>query len=107
MLQIEPFANVIQITVAQENNLFLVKENDGFILIDTAVDSSEINEIIALIKQSGLSLKAIAFTHSHDDHLGGFVKFKTAFPDTPVLFPRREYQLILKKNYLEKISKFL
>lgn len=100
MLQIEPFANVIQITVAQENNLFLVKENDGFTLIDTAVDSPEIEEIITLIKQSDLPLKAIAFTHSHDDHLGGFVKFKEAFPDTPILFPRREYQLILKKELL-------
>lgn len=100
MLQIEAFANVIQITVAQENNLFLVKEEDGFILIDTAVDSPEIEEITHLIQQSELPLKAMAFTHSHDDHLGGLVKFKQAFPETPILFPRREYQLIQKKELL-------
>ena len=101
MLKIETFANVMQITVAKENNLFLVKEDDGLILIDTAVDSTEIDEIIRLIQeQSKLPLKAIAFTHSRDDHIGGLIKFKEAFPDTPILFPRREYQLIQKKELL-------
>lgn len=100
MLQIEPFANVMQISVAQENNLFLVKEDDGLILIDTAVESPEIEEIIRLIQDSNLPLKAIAITHSHDDHLGGLGIFKEAFPDVPLLFPRREYQLIKKKELL-------
>lgn len=62
--------------------------------------SEQINDVIALIKEDGRPLKAIAITHSHDDHLGGLIAFKQAFPDTPFLFPEREYQLILKKELL-------
>lgn len=100
MLQIDPFANAMQITVADENNLFLVKEDDGFILIDTAVDAPEIDDIIGMIENSELPLKAIVITHSHDDHLGGLVKFKEAFSETPLLFSRREYELVLKTELL-------
>ncbi|AZP04761.1 MBL fold metallo-hydrolase [Jeotgalibaca ciconiae] len=100
MLQMESFENVIQITIEKENNLFLVKENDGFILIDTTVASDQIEEVIEFIQTSGLPLKAIAITHSHDDHLDGFPQFQKAFPNAPVYFPEREYQLILKKELL-------
>lgn len=100
MLKTDQFANVTQITIEKENNLFLVEEGDGLILIDTAVDSSEIAEVIALIKESRKPLKAIAITHSHDDHLGGLAQFKKAFPGSPLLFPKREYQLIEKKELL-------
>ncbi|MGO4960258.1 MBL fold metallo-hydrolase [Jeotgalibaca porci] len=100
MLEIETFANAKQITIEKENNLFIIEENGGLILIDTAVESEQINDVIALIKEDGRPLKAIAITHSHDDHLGGLIAFKQAFPDTPFLFPEREYQLILKKELL-------
>lgn len=100
MLTIEAFANAKQVTVEEENNLFIIEENDGLILIDTAVKSNQIDEIISLIKEDGRPLKAIAITHSHDDHLGGLVAFKQAFPDTPLLFPEREYQLVQRKELL-------
>lgn len=100
MLTVESFANAKQITIENENNLFIIEEDDGLILVDTAVESDQIAEIISLIKEDGRPLKAIAITHSHDDHLGGLVAFKEAFPETPLLFPEREYQLILKKELL-------
>lgn len=100
MLTIEAFANAKQVTVEEENNLFIIEENDGLILIDTAVKSNQIDEIISLIKEDGRPLKAIAITHSHDDHLGGLNAFKQAFPDTPLLFPEREYQLVQRKELL-------
>lgn len=98
MLKTEHFANVTQITIERENNLFLVEEKDGLILVDTAVESPEIKEVIELIQTHSKPLKAIAITHSHDDHLGGLAEIKQAFPDVPLLFPEREYQLIQKKE---------
>lgn len=100
MLKTESFANAMQITIEEQNNLFLVKEHDGYILVDTAVESEQIDAVIALIKETTMPLKAIVITHSHADHLGGLERFKAAFPETPVVFSEREYQLVLKKELL-------
>lgn len=100
MLKIESFANAKQFTVEEENNLFLIEENDGLILVDTTIESDQIQEIIKLIKEDGRKLKAIVITHSHADHIDGLSTFKNAFPDTPLYFPEREYQLVMKKELL-------
>lgn len=100
MLKIESFANAKQFTVEDENNLFLIEENDGLILVDTTIESDQIQEIIKLIKDDGRKLKAIVITHSHADHVDGLASFKKSFPDTPLYFPEREYQLVMKKELL-------
>src|SRR3954453_7782146 len=58
--------NLTQLTRARFVNAYLVREDDGFTLIDTTLGGAA----DALIEAAGGAIRRIALTHGHGDHAG-------------------------------------
>jgi glyoxylase-like metal-dependent hydrolase (beta-lactamase superfamily II) len=65
--QITP--NLIQLTRLRFVNAFLVREDDGFTLVDTTVARSG-DALIEAAQEAGAPIRRIAVTHGHGDHVG-------------------------------------
>ena len=65
--QITP--NLIQLTRLRFVNAFLVREDDGFTLVDTTVARSG-DALIEAAEEAGAPIRRIAVTHGHGDHVG-------------------------------------
>src|SRR4051794_19946681 len=61
--------NLIQLTRMSFVNAYLVREDDGFTLVDTTVGGSA-DDLIAAARQAGGEIRRIALTHGHGDHVG-------------------------------------
>jgi glyoxylase-like metal-dependent hydrolase (beta-lactamase superfamily II) len=64
-----PTANLVQITRAHFVNAFLVREDDGFTLVDTGLPGRA-DELIAIARREGGEIRRILLTHGHGDHAG-------------------------------------
>jgi glyoxylase-like metal-dependent hydrolase (beta-lactamase superfamily II) len=60
---------LIQLTRLGFVNAYLVREDDGFTLVDTMVGRSG-DGILAAAQQAGGHVRRIALTHGHGDHVG-------------------------------------
>jgi glyoxylase-like metal-dependent hydrolase (beta-lactamase superfamily II) len=60
--------NITQLTRFRFVNAFLVREDDGFTLVDTAMRAAE--ALIEAADGAGGSIRRIALTHGHGDHVG-------------------------------------
>jgi glyoxylase-like metal-dependent hydrolase (beta-lactamase superfamily II) len=65
--QIHP--NLVQLTKLRFVNAYLVREDDGFTLVDTTVSRSG-DALLAAAKEAGAPIRRIALTHGHGDHVG-------------------------------------
>jgi glyoxylase-like metal-dependent hydrolase (beta-lactamase superfamily II) len=61
--------NVTQLTRLRFVNAFLVREEDGFTLVDTTT-SGGADALIGAARSSGGEIRRIALTHGHGDHVG-------------------------------------
>jgi glyoxylase-like metal-dependent hydrolase (beta-lactamase superfamily II) len=61
--------NLIQINRLHFVNAYLVREPDGFTLVDTTVGGSA-DGLIAAAREAGGEIRRIALTHGHGDHVG-------------------------------------
>ena len=61
--------NLIQLTRLRFVNAYLVREDDGFTLVDTTT-SGGADDLIAAARQAGGEIRRIALTHGHGDHVG-------------------------------------
>jgi glyoxylase-like metal-dependent hydrolase (beta-lactamase superfamily II) len=61
--------NLIQLTRLCFVNAFLVREDDGFTLVDTAVAHSG-DALLEAAAEAGDPIRRIALTHGHGDHVG-------------------------------------
>jgi glyoxylase-like metal-dependent hydrolase (beta-lactamase superfamily II) len=68
-------ANLIQLTRLRFVNAFLVREDDGFTLVDTMVAHSG-DAVLAAAEQAGAPIRRIAVTHGHGDHVGSLDELK-------------------------------
>lgn len=73
-------------------NAFLVKEEDGFTLIDTAWGQAR--AIVAAARALGAPIRRIALTHGHADHAGSLEALHALLPEAEVLVGRREARLM-------------
>jgi len=69
--------NLIQLTRSGFVNAYLVREDDGFTLVDTTL-SKGAGELIAAARLAGGDIKRIVLTHGHGDHVGSLDALKDA-----------------------------
>ena len=60
--------HAIQITEYGFINAYLIRESDGFTLVDTCMSASE--KILAVAQSAGVPIRRIIATHAHADHVG-------------------------------------
>jgi glyoxylase-like metal-dependent hydrolase (beta-lactamase superfamily II) len=67
--------NLTQVTRWHFVNAFLVREEDGFTLVDTTLGGGA-ETLIAAAEEAGGAIRRIALTHGHGDHVGSLDALK-------------------------------
>jgi len=81
-------------------NAYLVEEEDGLTLIDTAVPHSQ-KVILAAVAALARPIARIALTHAHADHIGSLDALKDALGEVEVLISSRDARLLRKDRTLD------
>ncbi len=68
--------DLIQLTRLNFVNAYLVREDDGFTLIDTTLGGGAARDLTGAAERAGGAIKRIALTHGHGDHAGGLDAIK-------------------------------
>lgn len=74
-------------------NAYLVREDDGFTLIDTGYFANA-KAILAAAQALGSPIRRIALTHVHGDHIGSLLALHEALPDAEILIPARDARIL-------------
>ena len=86
--------NLYQLTHLGMVNCFLLREEDGFTLIDTSWPSSQAQAIMQEASKLGLPIVRILLTHAHIDHVGSLDALHELLPVVPVIIGAREARLL-------------
>ncbi len=74
-------------------NAYLVREDDGWTLIDTGMRGNAA-AILAAAKAHGGAIRRLLLTHAHGDHVGSVDALHAALPEAPVLISGRDARLL-------------
>jgi glyoxylase-like metal-dependent hydrolase (beta-lactamase superfamily II) len=74
-----------QITRLHFVNAFLVREDDGFTLVDTTIGGGA-DALAAAAREAGKEIRRIALTHGHSDHVGSLDGLKALLGDSVEVF---------------------
>ncbi len=86
--------NLFQLTYIGAINCYLVREEDGFTLIDTAWPASQAQAIMQEASKLGLPIARILLTHDHSDHVGSLDALHAALPTIPVAISERDARFL-------------
>ncbi len=93
--------NLTQLTRLRFVNAFLVREDDGFTLVDTTVGGST-EALIAGARQAGGAIRRIALTHGHTDHVGSLDALKERLgASVDVLMPELDARIHAGEKVVE------
>jgi glyoxylase-like metal-dependent hydrolase (beta-lactamase superfamily II) len=85
--------DLIQLTNFFPANSYLVREADGFTLIDTGIGGGAA-KILAAAQQYGAAIRRIALTHAHVDHVGSLDALREQLPNIEIAVPEREARFL-------------
>jgi glyoxylase-like metal-dependent hydrolase (beta-lactamase superfamily II) len=86
--------NLIRITRLHFVNAYLVREDDGFTLVDTTLGGRGAADILTAAGRAGGSIRRIALTHGHNDHVGCLDALKERLGDSvEVLMPELDARI--------------
>jgi len=93
--------NLVQLTRLRFVNAFLVREEDGFTLVDTGIPGGADN-LIRAADAAGGAIKRIALTHGHGDHVGSLDALKQKLGDSvAVLMPELDARIHAGEKVVE------
>ena len=82
-------------------NAYLVRENDGFTLIDTTTGGGA-DKLIAAASRAGAKIRRVALTHGHGDHAGSLDALKQDLGDqVEVLIPELDARIHAGEQVVE------
>jgi glyoxylase-like metal-dependent hydrolase (beta-lactamase superfamily II) len=100
MRVVQESENLFRLTRLGMINCFLVREMDGFTLVDTGLFGSS-GAILRAAAQLGASIRRIVLTHAHIDHIGSLDSLITAVPSAEFAIGKREARLLAKDLSLD------
>lgn len=74
-------------------NCYLVRESDGFTLIDTTMSGAG-KDILAVAESFGAPIRRILLTHAHVDHVGSVDELAAMLPEVVVAASERSLPLL-------------
>lgn len=86
--------NLVRLDRFRLVNAYLVREPDGFTLVDSMIPGSA-QGIIDAARRAGEEIRRLAFTHGHLDHIGSLDALKETLGDTvEVLIPEGDAAIL-------------
>jgi glyoxylase-like metal-dependent hydrolase (beta-lactamase superfamily II) len=93
--------NLVALTRLRLVNAYLVRENDGFTLVDTMIPGSA-QHIIDQARAAGGEIRRIALTHGHTDHTGSLDALAEAIVGSvEVLIPEIDARILAGEHAVE------
>jgi glyoxylase-like metal-dependent hydrolase (beta-lactamase superfamily II) len=94
-------ANLTQLTRLRFVNAYLVREDDGFTLVDTTTGGGG-DALIAAAHETGGTIRRVALTHGHGDHVGSLDALKERLGDSvQVLMPELDARIHAGERVVE------
>ncbi|WP_407538165.1 MBL fold metallo-hydrolase [Deinococcus radiomollis] len=82
-------------------NVYLVREEDGFTLIDTGMGGSAPGILAAARQLGALPIRRVLLTHAHGDHVGSVDALHAALPNAELLISARDARLLAGETTLD------
>jgi len=93
--------NLIQLTRYRFVNAYLVREDDGFTLVDTTLGGGA-DDLIAAAQAAGGEIRRIALTHGHGDHAGSVEALKQKLgPNVQVLLGDLDARILIGEKVVD------
>jgi len=84
-------------------NCYLIREDDGFTLIDASL-AGNAEVIIAAARAHGGAIRRIVLTHAHLDHAASLDALHAALPGAEILVPAREARFLAGERTLDPVE---
>jgi glyoxylase-like metal-dependent hydrolase (beta-lactamase superfamily II) len=93
--------NVIQLKRLHFVNAYLVREPDGFTLVDTTIGKAA-DELVTAAREAGGEIRRIALTHGHSDHAGALDALRTRLGEgVEVLMGEADARILAGEHVLD------